>query len=132
LGHVLQKIFEAFEGGLAVLEPGDKALAYEPIDEGFKFQACGVEGKASSGFPVDGSEAFQRTQAETHRTQTDSDTVGDFIHGEGLRGAEEDPVDLTMGAGIPEEVGQLGKDLNEPTFKANACLGFRQWGGRCH
>lgn len=132
LGHVVEKLFEFFERALAVFQAGDEALFDEAINERLELQAGGVEGKASAGFPLNGAEAFQGAESETDGSEADAHTVGDFLHGERGCGAEKESVDLTVGTGIPKEVGQLGEDLDEATLEADLCFSFRRLGNRFH
>ena len=48
----------------------------------------------------------------------DAESVGDGDHGERLGGGEEEAVNLAVGAGIAEEVGEFGEDIDEDFFEA--------------
>ena len=115
LGHLLEQGFEVHEALVAGFQTGDEALADEAGDEGLE-HVLGtiVTGRAFAVLPVafDGTEFFEGAQALADRAHAEAEAGGDGIHGEGLCGGEEESVDGADGAGVAEEVGQVGEDLS--------------------
>ena len=120
LGHLLEQGFEAHEAVAAGFQTGHEALADEAGDEGLE-HVLGtiVTGGAFAVLPValDGIEVFEGAQALADGAHAKAEAGGDGIHGEGFCRGEEESVDGTNGAGVAEEVGQVGEDLSQAVGK---------------
>lgn len=126
LGQAGQEGLERGELGFARVDAGEQALADEAGNEEFQLELCGIGGGARAGVALDGSQRLQCAEALARGAFADAELRGDVIHRQRLGRGEEYAVDLTVGTGIAEEIGQLGKDLNERVFKV---LAGRRIGG---
>lgn len=116
LGHLLEQGFEAHEALAGGVQAGHDALADEAGDEGLE-HVLGAVG-AGGAFAVlsvafDGTEVFEGAQALADRAHAEAEAGGDGIHGEGFCRGEEESVDGADGAGVAEEVGQVGEDFSQ-------------------
>jgi hypothetical protein len=120
LGHLLEQGFEAHQALVGGLQAGHEALADKAGDEGLEhvFGPVGAGG-AIAVLPValDGTEVFEGAQALADRAHAEAEAGGDEVHGEGLCRGEEESVDGADGAGVAEEVGQVGEDLSQAVAK---------------
>jgi hypothetical protein len=133
-GQAGKKGLERGELGFAEVEAGQQALADEAGNEDFQLELGCVGGGACAGVALDGSQRLQCAKALARGSFADAKARGDVIHRQRLGRGKEYAVDLTVGAGIAEEIGQLGKDLDERVFEvlAGSCLGgLRFMNRRC-
>jgi hypothetical protein len=128
-GHFLQESFQAEEAGAAGFEAGQEALADEAGEEGLQLVFGAVAGGAFAvgKMPFDGAEFFEGAEALADGAFADVEALGNVVHGEGVDGAEEESVDGADGTGVAEEVGKVGKDVDESVGKLR---GGRGGGGR--
>ena len=75
----------------------------------------------------DGTEFFEGAQALADRAHAEAEAGGDEVHGEGFCGGEEESVDGADGAGVAEEVGEVGEDFSQAVAEL---LGGGLGGGR--
>lgn len=120
LGQAGQEGLERGELGFAGVDAGEQALADKAGNEEFQFEFCGVGGCARAGVALDGSQRLQCAEALACGAFADVESRGDVIHRQRFGRGEEYAVDLAVGAGVAEEIGQLGKDLDERVFKVLA------------
>lgn len=106
--------------GFAGVEAREQALADEAGNEDFQLELCGVGGCACAGVALDGSQRLQGAQALACGAFADVESRGDVVHRQRFGRGEEYAVDLAMGAGVAEEICQLGKDLDERVFEVLA------------
>ena len=119
-GQAGQEGLERGELGFAGVDAGEQALADEAGNEEFQLELCGVGGGACAGVALDGSERLQCTEALACGALADAESCGDVIHRQRLGRGEEYAINLAVGAGVAEKIGQLGKDLDERVFKVFA------------
>jgi len=125
-GQAGQEGLERGELGFAGVDAGEQALADEAGNEKFQLELGGVGGGACAGVALDGSQRLQCAEALARGALADAESCGDVIHRQRFGRGEEYAVDLAVGAGVAEEIGQLGKDLDERVFKV---LAGRRIGG---
>ena len=106
--------------GFAGVDAGEQALADKAGDEDFQLELGGVGGCACAGVALDGSQRLQGAEALARGALADAESRGDVIHRQRFGRGEEYAVDLAVGAWVAEEIGQLGKDLDERVFKVLA------------
>jgi hypothetical protein len=80
----------------------------------------------------DGAEFFEGAESLADGAFADVEALGDVVHGEGVDGAEEESVDGADGAGVAEEVGKVGKDVDEAVGKLRGGRGGVCGGGGRH
>jgi len=120
--HRIQQSGEVFEGGVAFFELRDQAVMDKTINEGFEFKAGGVVGEAFAVVPRDGPEVFKRPEPDADRAHADPGAPRNVLHRQGLRGAEEQPVDLAVRSGVTKKVRELREDGDHPGLKVQAGL----------
>ena len=108
---------ERGELSFAGVEAGHQALADEAGYEDFQLELRRVGGCARAGIALDGSERFQSAQALARGSFADAESRSDVIHRQWLWRGEKKAVNLAMGAGVAEEIGQFGKNLDERVFE---------------
>ena len=116
LGHLLEQGFEVHEALAGGFQTVHDALADEAGDEGLEHVLGAVgAGGAIAVLPVafDGTEFFEGAQALADGAHAEVEAGGDEVHGEGLCGGEEESVDGADGAGVAEEVGEVGEDFSQ-------------------
>ena len=128
-GESLEERGEFGEKGLAGFEAGEEALADEAGDQELEFEFGGIGGGALGVVACDGAEVFECAEALAGGAFADAESVGDGDHGERFGGGEEEAVDLAVGAGVAEEVGEFGEDIDEDLLEAFDGGGGRGEGG---
>jgi len=117
-GKIFEERGEFGKQGLAGIKAGEEALADEAGDQELEFESGGVGGGAMGVVAFDGAEGFEGSEALAGGAFADAEAVGDGVHREGLGACEQEAVNLTVGAGVSEEVGEFGEDIDEDLFDA--------------
>jgi len=135
-GHFFKEGFQAEKAGAAGFEAGQEALTDKAGEEGFQLVFGTVAGGAFAvgKMSFDGAEFFESAESLADGAFADVEAPGNVVHGEGVDGAEEESVDSADGAWVAEEVGKVGKDVNEAVGKLRGGRSPRRlnYGGRWH
>lgn len=119
-GQTGKEGLETGELGFAGVEAWQQALTDKAGNEEFQLKFREIVGGARAGVALDGAERLQGAEALACGAFADTESRGDVIHRQRLGRGEENAVDLAVGAGVAEEIGQLGEDLHERVFKVLA------------